>query len=66
LTKLRQFCLAILFLVGLATVSGAQTMGTLTENGVSMDVKASVAVLGDGPALTAVTSTPTSSALRFP
>jgi hypothetical protein len=50
--KLKQLFLAILFLVGLATVSGAQTMGTLTENGVSMDVKAAVAVLGDGPALT--------------
>jgi hypothetical protein len=52
LMKLNQFCLSILFLVGLATVSGAQTMGTLTENGVSMDVKAAVAVFGDGPALT--------------
>ena len=50
--RLKQFCLSIVFLVGLATVSGAQTMGTLTENSVSMDVKAAVAVLGDGPALT--------------
>jgi hypothetical protein len=50
--KLKEFCLSIVFLVGLATVSGAQTMGTLTENSVSMDVKAAVAVLGDGPALT--------------
>ena len=49
---LKQFSLTILFLVGSATVSGAQTMGTLTENGVSMDVKGAVAVLGDGPALT--------------
>lgn len=49
---MKQLCLSIVFLVGLATVSGAQTMGSLTENGVSMDVKAAVAVLGDGPALT--------------
>jgi hypothetical protein len=49
---MKQLCLSIVFLVGLATVSGAQTMGTLTENGVSMDVKAAVAVLGEGPALT--------------
>jgi len=49
---MKQLCLSFLFVVSLATVSGAQTLGTLTENGVAMDVKAAVAVLDDGPALT--------------
>ena len=49
---MKRLCLSILCLMAGAGVSGAQTMGTLTENGVSMDVKAAVAVLADGPALT--------------
>jgi hypothetical protein len=42
-----------LFLTCFAAVSSAQSMGTLTENGVVMDVKAAVGVLeSDGARLT--------------
>ena len=41
-----------LVLAGSAGIAPAQSMGTVTENGVSMDVKAAVALLdADGPSL---------------
>jgi hypothetical protein len=44
--------LSTVFVAGAATVAGAQSLGTLTQNGTSMEVKSAVAVLTDGPALT--------------
>jgi hypothetical protein len=49
---MKRLCLSLLLLVSAATVSRAQSLGTLTENAVSMDVKATVAVLDDRPSLT--------------
>jgi hypothetical protein len=47
----RDLCLAMALLAS-ATVSSAQSMGTLTENGVAMEVKAAVGLLKtDGPSL---------------
>jgi hypothetical protein len=49
----RTLSLLLLVLLAPAAMVRAQSMGTLTENGVSMDVKAAVALFDDsGPSLT--------------
>jgi hypothetical protein len=49
----RVLSLLALLMAGSVAVAGAQSMGALTENGVSMDVRAAVALLdAEGPSLT--------------
>jgi hypothetical protein len=51
----RALCLSTVVVMAMAAVASAQSMGTLTVNGASMEVKGVVAVLGDNPAATSVT-----------